>query len=149
FENGARDLTCASREGRRNERRCGGDVEDLIAVTVFERRILGDGSVEPARGDDRDLRLQRDEPLAQDLAALQRGPHTLGVGGFRDLVLSLAVVANRGRLDHRRHTDPCHSVLQLGQRRGPREWYRRKSAFRQKRLLAPAVLCWIERITRS
>ena len=72
-------------------------------------------------------------------------PDVRDVGGRRDLVLSLAVVAERRGLDDGGRPDARHGVPQFVERGGAREGRGRKAVVGQKRLLARPLLRGVQR----
>src|SRR5436853_5111555 len=89
------DLGRTRRQRRRDRGRRRRHVQDVVAVTVLERLIVHRLAVESARGDDGYFRLQADKFLDDRFLVTYRGPDMFDVGGRRDLVLPLAVVAER------------------------------------------------------
>src|SRR6478735_9036333 len=106
FEDRAGDLHGLARHGLRNGRGRRGHVEDVIAMTILEQRIVSDRPVESTRRDHRYLGLQRNELLDHRFLTTDGGPEVLDVRRRGDLVLALAVVTEGGGLDYSRRADP-------------------------------------------
>ena len=78
-----------------------------------------------------------------------RRPDVRDVGGGGDLVLSLAVVAERGGLDHGRRADACDGIPELVERGRAGKRRRREAVIGEKRLLARALLRGVQRQRRT
>ena len=109
-------------------------------MPVLEGHVVRRLSIQPPGGDDRYLGLEADEFFDNDGLPAHRGPDGRNLRGCADLVLALAVVAERRGLDDGWRADRGHSSLELGQSRRGRERHRGKSVCLQELFLANPVL---------
>ena len=134
----SRRLRC----GDRRRHRAGGDrdIEDAVAMRVFDRAVVRERAVDAARRHHGELALEIDEGFEHGLDAADRAPGRSASSARSDERLALAVVAEVGGLQHGRAAQAFESRVQIRGRAHRRKRRQRKAGAGEKRLLAQAVL---------
>src|SRR5215831_3654772 len=116
-----------------------------MAMGVVERAETGAAAVDAAGADHRNLTLEIDERLEHGFLAAQALPRGERVGAGVDRHLSLAVVSERGRLQHRRPTDAIERRREIRFTANGGEGHDGEAVAGQERLLANAMLGDVQR----
>ena len=114
--------------------------EDAVGVSVLDQRVAGDGAVQAAHRDDRELPVEGHPLLGDQRHATECLPGTAGVRRLAQHQLALAVVAQSAGLEHQRKSELDDGIVQgaLAVDRG--EPCRRLPEFDEERLLGQPVL---------
>src|SRR5687768_17824963 len=101
-------------------------------MLVLDDAVVSKLAALPTPANDRHFLLEIDERLEDRLVAVEGLEGNLDVGGRFYLCLTLAVIAETGRLQDRGHADLANRTIEFVENADPTERRHGKSVFRKK-----------------